>query len=67
VRRFLLSSEGWPYLLVPAIPIAIALELAHASASVLFLVSALGVIPTAALMGRARSSRPARAPASVAC
>jgi Ca2+:H+ antiporter len=53
VRRFLLSSEGWPYLLVPAIPLAIALELAHASASVLFLVSALGVIPTAALMGRA--------------
>ena len=30
LRRFLLSGDGWPYLLVPFIPIAIALELAHA-------------------------------------
>jgi Ca2+:H+ antiporter len=52
-RRFLLSGEGWPYLLVPFIPIAIALELAHADASVIFICSALGVIPTAALMGQA--------------
>jgi Ca2+:H+ antiporter len=51
--RFLLSSQGWPYLLVPFIPIAIALELAHAGAVVTFFASALGVIPTAALMGRA--------------
>ena len=33
LRRFLLSGEGWPYLLVPFIPIAIALELAHAGAA----------------------------------
>jgi Ca2+:H+ antiporter len=52
-RRFLFSSQGWPYLLVPFIPIAIALELAHAGAVVTFFASALGVIPTAALMGRA--------------
>jgi Ca2+:H+ antiporter len=52
-RRFLLSGEGWPYLLVPFIPIAIAIELAHADASVIFVCSALGVIPTAALMGQA--------------
>jgi Ca2+:H+ antiporter len=52
-RRFLLSSQGWPYLLVPFIPIAIALELTHAGAVVTFFASALGVIPTAALMGRA--------------
>jgi Ca2+:H+ antiporter len=52
-HRFLLSSQGWPYLLVPFIPIAIALELAHAGAVVTFFASALGVIPTAALMGRA--------------
>jgi Ca2+:H+ antiporter len=52
-RRFLLSSQGWPYLLVPFIPIAIVLEVAHASAVVIFFASALGVIPTAALMGRA--------------
>jgi Ca2+:H+ antiporter len=53
MRRFLLSGEGWPYVLVPFIPIAIALDLFHASASVVFISSALGVIPTAALMGRA--------------
>ena len=52
-RRFLLSSQGWPYLLVPFIPIAIVCELVHAGAVVTFFASALGVIPTAALMGRA--------------
>jgi Ca2+:H+ antiporter len=52
-RRFLLTSQGWPYLLVPFIPIAIVLELAHATAVLIFFASALGVIPTAALMGRA--------------
>ena len=51
--RFLFSAQGWPYLLVPFIPIAIALELAHASPSLIFFASALGVVPTAALMGRA--------------
>ena len=50
---FLLSGEGWPYLLVPFIPIAVALEFAHASASLIFFAAAVGVIPTAALMGRA--------------
>ena len=53
LRRFLLSGDGWPYLLVPFIPVAIALELAHAEATVIFACSALGVIPTAALMGQA--------------
>jgi len=53
LRRFLFSGSGWPYLLVPLIPIAVALELAHAEATVIFAASALGVIPTAALMGRA--------------
>jgi Ca2+:H+ antiporter len=52
-RRFLLSGEGWPYLLVPFIPIAIALDLAHASPALVFTTSAAGVIPTAALMGKA--------------
>jgi Ca2+:H+ antiporter len=50
---FLRSAQGWPYLLTPLIPIAVALELAHASATVIFAASALGIIPTAALMGRA--------------
>ena len=30
---FLLTAQGWPYLLVPFIPLAIALELANASAT----------------------------------
>jgi Ca2+:H+ antiporter len=53
MRRFLLSGEGWPYTLVPFIAIAIVLDLAHASPSLVFIASALGVIPTAALMGKA--------------
>jgi Ca2+:H+ antiporter len=52
-RRFLLSGSGWPYLLVPFIPIAILLDLAHADAALIFAAAAAGVIPTAALMGRA--------------
>src|SRR5215217_7638389 len=58
LRRFLLSGEGWPYLLVPFIPIA--LELGHAGAVVIFCAAALGVIPTAALMGRATEELAAR-------
>jgi Ca2+:H+ antiporter len=53
LRRFLLSGDGWPYMLVPFIPVAIALELAHVGATAIFLCAAAGVIPTAALMGRA--------------
>src|ERR687886_716885 len=53
VRRFLLSVEGWPYLLVPFIPLAIGLSIGGASAAITFFASALGVVPTAALMGRA--------------
>ena len=59
--RFLLSAQGWPYILVPFIPLALALEIAHAGAVVLFVTSALGVIPTAALMGRATEELAARA------
>src|SRR3954469_7914028 len=50
---FLFSGEGWPYLLVPLIPVAVVLEFTHAGATWVFIASALGVIPTAALMGRA--------------
>ena len=52
-RSFLTSGEGWPYLLVPLIPLAIVLDAIGASAIAIFFVSAGGVIPTAALMGRA--------------
>jgi Ca2+:H+ antiporter len=58
--RFLFSAQGWPYLLAPFIPLAVVLELLHASPSVLFFTSAAGVIPTAALMGRATEELAAR-------
>ncbi len=53
LRRFLFSSEGAPYVLVPFIPLAVLFELIHADPVIVFFTSALGVIPTAALMGRA--------------
>jgi len=53
LRKLLFSGTGWPYLLVPFIPIAIGLEIfAHEEYTLIFLAAALGVIPTAALMGR---------------
>ena len=60
LRRFLLSGEGWPYVLVPFIPIAVVLRFADADAGLVFFSSALGVIPTAALMGRATEELAAR-------
>ena len=60
LRRFLLSGDGWPYLLVPFIPVAIVLELLHTGATPIFVAAALGVIPTAALMGRSTEELAAR-------
>jgi len=60
LRRFLLSGDGWPYLLAPFIPVAILLEVLHAGATPIFFAAALGVIPTAALMGRATEELAAR-------
>src|SRR5437868_12758770 len=57
---FLMSGQGWPYLLVPFIPVAVALDLADADPTLVFFSSALGVIPTAALMGRATEELAAR-------
>src|SRR6476660_6043103 len=54
------SQQGVPYLLVPLIPLAVALELAGSPATIVFAVSALGIIPTAALMGRATEELAAR-------
>ncbi len=51
--RYLRSGQGWPYLLTPFIPIAVVLEVAGAPPASVFFASAAGVIPTAALMGRA--------------
>ncbi|HSK49743.1 MAG TPA: cation transporter, partial [Solirubrobacterales bacterium] len=58
--RFLRSAHGWPYLLVPLIPAAVALDLLGATATIVFAASALGIIPTAALMGRATEELAAR-------
>src|SRR5215207_1387085 len=60
LRTFLLSGDGWPYLLVPFILVAIILELVHAGATPIFVAAALGVIPTAALMGRSTEELAAR-------
>ena len=57
---FFRGPDGWPYLLVPLIPAAIVLELAHAEATIVFAASALGIVPTAALMGRATEELAAR-------
>ncbi|HJX32646.1 MAG TPA: calcium/proton exchanger [Solirubrobacterales bacterium] len=60
VAAFLRSPQGWPYLLTPLIPLAVALDLAGASAGLVFATSALGIVPTAALMGRATEELAAR-------
>jgi Ca2+:H+ antiporter len=46
-------GQGWPYLLVPFIPVAIVLDHAGAGEALVFVTSAVGIVPTAALMGRA--------------
>jgi Ca2+:H+ antiporter len=51
---------SWPYWLTPFIPIAIVLRLLDVDPTVVFFSSALGVIPTAALMGRATEELAAR-------
>jgi Ca2+:H+ antiporter len=58
--RFLRSAQGWPYLLTPFIPLAVVLEVVGATAGLVFAVSALGIIPTAALMGIATEELAAR-------
>jgi Ca2+:H+ antiporter len=57
---FLRTPLGWPYLLTPLIPLAVVLELVGATATIVFAASALGIIPTAALMGRATEELAAR-------
>ena len=47
-------------MLVPLIPAAIVLELTHASATAIFVAAALGIVPTAALMGKATEELAAR-------
>jgi Ca2+:H+ antiporter len=47
-------------MLVPFIPLAVALDLANASAAAIFFTAALGIVPTAALMGLATEELAAR-------
>jgi Ca2+:H+ antiporter len=56
----LLTAQSWPYLLSPAIPIAVVLKLVHADDVAIFIASAVGVIPPAALMGKATEELAAR-------
>jgi Ca2+:H+ antiporter len=52
-RRWRLGADSWPYLLSPLIPAAVLVDLLNASAVVIFFVSAVALIPPAAMMGRA--------------
>jgi Ca2+:H+ antiporter len=52
-KRRLLGADSWPYLLSPLIPAAVIADLANASATIVFFVSAVALIPPAAMMGRA--------------
>ncbi|MSX02484.1 MAG: cation transporter, partial [Actinobacteria bacterium] len=56
----LFAAAGWPILLVVFIPAAVVLDLTGASSTAIFVTAALGVIPTAALMGRATEELAAR-------
>lgn len=58
--RFFLGGHGWPYLLAPLMGAAIVLELAGAPAAAIFFSAALGLVPPAALMGRATEELAAR-------
>ncbi len=58
--KFLRSANGWPYLLTPFIPIAVLLEVVHASSGLVFGAAAIGIVPTAALMGLATEELAAR-------
>ncbi len=52
-RKRLLGADSWPYLLSPLIVAAVIVDLAGAPATVIFFVSAVALIPPAAMMGRA--------------
>src|SRR3954462_3045212 len=52
-RGRLIGADSWPYLLSPLIPAAVIVDLAGASATVIFFAAAVALIPPAAMMGRA--------------
>ncbi len=65
ILRRLLDSAGWPILLVIFIPVAVILQYAGGGSTAIFITAALGVIPTAALMGRATEELAARSGAGI--
>jgi hypothetical protein len=54
------GAFGWTTYLLPFIPLAIVLEVIHAGPVAVFAASAVGVIPTASLMGKATEELAAR-------
>src|SRR4051794_18458381 len=52
-KRRTLGPDSWPYVLSPLILAAVIADLAGAPATVIFFVSAVALIPPAAMMGRA--------------
>ena len=59
--RRLFGADSWPYLLSPLIPAAVIVDLVGAPAAVIFFVSAVALIPPAAMMGRATEELAERA------
>ena len=59
-RGWLMGPQGWPYLLTPFIVVAVVLEVLHASPTLIFATAAIGIVPTAALMGLATEELAAR-------
>lgn len=55
----LVKADNALLLLLVFVPIAIVLELMHASAVAIFAASSIAIIPLAGLMGRSSSCRPA--------
>jgi Ca2+:H+ antiporter len=53
VKRRMFGADSWPYLLSPLIPAAVLVDLLDAPATAVFFVSAVALIPPAAMMGRA--------------
>src|SRR3954471_12549085 len=60
-RGRLIGADSWPYLLSPLIPAAVIVDLLDAPATGIFFVSAVALIPPAAMMGRATEELAERA------
>lgn len=60
MKRALFSTDGWPYLFSPFIVATVILYFAGVDAVVLFAFAAIGLIPAAAVMGRATEELAAR-------